>query len=105
MLGERVDPSVAPAPHDAFAVILIAVGVGIASGVQPADGHAFAEPRRSEQSINYLLVGLGASVPQEGIHLRRRWWQPGQVERRTADQGSLLGREARSQAFSLQPGQ
>ena len=40
-----VDHPVAPAPHDAFAVVLVAVGVGVAGAVEPALSHAFAIAR------------------------------------------------------------
>ena len=39
---ERVDHPVAPAPHGAFAVALVAVGVGVAGRVEPTAGHALA---------------------------------------------------------------
>ena len=42
---ERVDHPIAPAPHAALAIALIAVGVGVARGVQPPGGHSLAIAR------------------------------------------------------------
>ena len=43
-----VDDPVAPAPHRPLAVGLIAVGVGVAGGVEPLDGHPLAVARRRQ---------------------------------------------------------
>ena len=43
---ERLDDPVAPNPHVAQAVVLVAVGVGVAGGLQPAKGHVLAVPWR-----------------------------------------------------------
>lgn len=37
---EGIDDPIAPAPHVAGTVGLVAVGVGVAGGFEPADGHA-----------------------------------------------------------------
>ncbi len=42
---ERVDNPVAPAPHVAITVRLVAVGVGVTRGFHPAVGHAFGVAR------------------------------------------------------------
>ncbi len=39
---EGVDHPIAPRPHLLFRVHLVAVGVGVSSGVEPVDGHALA---------------------------------------------------------------
>ena len=54
---ERLDHPVTPSPHVALRVGLVTVGVGVAGGIQPADGHALAVPRRFQQPVNYLFVG------------------------------------------------
>jgi hypothetical protein len=49
------DP-VAPAPHEAFAVALVAIGVGVASRVEPVNRHSLCKARRGQQPIDDLLV-------------------------------------------------
>ena len=39
---ERVDHPVSPRPHRAFIVTLIAIGIGVPSGIEPCPCHAFA---------------------------------------------------------------
>ena len=50
--GERVDDPIAPAPHVAGRVGLVAVGVRIARRVKPADRHALGIARRRQQPIH-----------------------------------------------------
>ena len=45
---ECIDDPVSPTPHVARSVILIATCVGVASGIEPKDCHAFTEVRRCE---------------------------------------------------------
>ncbi len=56
---ERLDDPIAPAPHEALGIILIAVGVGVASGVEPTLGHALAVARRSQEPVHSLRVCIG----------------------------------------------
>ena len=55
----RRDHPVAPGPHRARGVGLVAVGVGVAGGVEPVERHALAVARRGQQAIHDLLVGVG----------------------------------------------
>ena len=57
--GERVDDPIAPAPHVAGRVGLVAVGVRVARRVKPADRHALRVAWRCQQPIHYGLVRLG----------------------------------------------
>ena len=55
---EGLDDPVAPGPHGAIDVGLVAVGVGVAGQVEPVDGHALAEPGRGQQAVDQALVGV-----------------------------------------------
>ncbi len=70
---EGVDDPVAPAPHVARAVGLVAVGVAVARRFHPAKGHALAVARRGEQAVDDLAVGGGRGVAQEGVYLAQVW--------------------------------
>ena len=59
VLIKGVDHPVTPSPHGSLAVCLIAVGVGIAGRVQPANRHALPIARRLEQPVHQLLVSVG----------------------------------------------
>jgi hypothetical protein len=50
VLVEGADHPVAPRVQLAVAVHLVAVGVGVARGIEPVGGHAFAVMRRRKQS-------------------------------------------------------
>ena len=49
---ERVDDPVAPRPHAAVAVDVVAVRVGVAGGVEPRHRHALAVARRLQQRVD-----------------------------------------------------
>ena len=55
---ERVDDPVAIEPDAARLVLLEAVGVGVAGGVEPVPAPALAVVRRGEQPLDQLLVGV-----------------------------------------------
>ena len=55
---ERFDDPVAPAPHRAFAIALIATGVRVPRRVQPADGHSLAVSCRRKQPIDDPFIGI-----------------------------------------------
>ena len=70
----------------AAAVDRVAVGVGVAGGVEPDEGHAFAEVRAGEQAVDELFVGVGrSSIGDEGFDFGGRGRQAGEVERQAAD--------------------
>ena len=66
---ERVDHPIAVRPDRARAVLLVAVGVGVAGQIEPAARPALAVVRAGEQLIDELLVSIGRSVVDESIGL------------------------------------
>ena len=94
---ERPDRPIAPVPHRASRIALVAIRVGVARGVEPFPDHALAVARRGEQAIHDLLIRLMGSIRpiQKRIHFLGRRRQAGQVQVNAADQfrrRSLRGR-------------
>ena len=79
------DP-VAVGPDRAGAILLEAVGVGVAGEVQPAARPAFAVAGRSHQAVDELLVGVGGLVVHEGVGFLGRRRHSGEVERDATDE-------------------
>src|SRR5690242_6079772 len=52
-------------------VQLIAVGVGVARYIQPAQRPPLAIVGRCDQAVHYFLVGIRTLVAQEGVDLAR----------------------------------
>ena len=102
---ERPDDPVAPNPHVAQAVVLVAVGVGVAGGLQPAKCHVLAVPWRIEQAIDRPFVGVRRRVGKEGVESLDRWRQSGEVERHPPQQGRLVGFRRRRELFVFKLGQ
>ena len=88
---EVLHQPVAPDPLERVAVLLEAVAVRVTRGVEPGEGHAFAVVRRGHQTIDLLLVSVGALVGEEGGGLFGRGRQTGQVERQATEQRGLRG--------------
>src|SRR6266545_4105000 len=105
VLVEGGDDPVAPARHVAAGVDVIAVGVGVAGGVEPLHRHALAEVRRRQQTIDDLLVSVRAPIGQEGIDLGGGGRQAGQVECHPPDQADRVRLGRRLEARALQTGQ
>ena len=101
---EGGDHPVAPGPHGAGEVVLVAVGVGVAGAVEPVHRHALAVVRRREQPIDELLVGVGRRVGEEGVDLGERRRQAGQVEGHPADQRGAVGLGRRAAVLRLRAG-
>ena len=80
-----------PDPLPGVAVLLKAVGVGIAGGVEPGQHHPFAVVRARQQPVDELLVGGRIVVRHEGIDVGRCWRQAGEIEREATDQGGPVG--------------
>ena len=57
---QGVDHPVAVEPDEARLVLLVAVGVGVAGGVEPVPSPALAVVRRGQQAIDDPLVGISA---------------------------------------------
>ena len=69
---ERADDPVAPGPHAAQAVDVVAVRVGVARRIEPGHGHALAVARRLEQGVDALLVGIRRAIGKKCVDLGRR---------------------------------
>ena len=103
---EGADDVVAIAQGIGIGDILVhAVGVGIASEIEPVPRPALAIMGRGEQPIDDLRERLGRLISEEGVDLLGGRWQPGQVERGAAYQGPLIGRRGRRQPLFLELGQ
>ena len=55
---EGVGDPVAPRPHRAFGVVLVAIGVSITGGIEPGPGHSLSKGRVGEEAVNEVLPGL-----------------------------------------------
>src|SRR5207245_1044764 len=75
---EGVDDPVAVGPDLARAVLLVAVGIGVAGEVEPTAGPALAVVGAGEEAVDELLVGVGGGVFGESVGFLGR--------RRKADQ-------------------
>ena len=91
VLVQRSDHPVAPRPDAAGAVLLEAVGVGVACGVEPPTAPAFAVMGRGEQPLHDPLVGAGGLVGDECIHLLGRGREAGEVEAEATEEGGAVG--------------
>ena len=69
---ERGDDPVAPRPHHAMTVDVVAVRVGVARGVEPGHGHALAVARRLQQRVDAPLVRVGRPVGEKGVDVGGR---------------------------------
>ena len=99
------DHPVAPRPHLAHAVVLVAVRIGVARDVEPVGGHALAVGRRRQQAIDDALVGVGGAVGEERVDLGRRRRQAGQVEGHAPQPGLARRLGRRLPALRLERGQ
>ena len=102
---ERADHPVAPRPHLAIVVDVVAVGVGVAGRVQPRHRHPLAVVRRLQERVDALLVRVRRPVGQEGVDLGRRGRQSGQVVGDAAQQRLLVRFGRRLQPLALEAGE
>ena len=65
--------------------------VGIACRIEPVAAHVLAVAFGLQQAGHDLLIGIRAGVREEGVDLRERRRQAGQVERDAADERFLGG--------------
>src|SRR5437899_2098397 len=72
---EGIDDPVAIRPSRTELIALIAVAVGIASGIEPRHGHSFAEMVRSQEAIGNLFISTGGFVGRKRLYLLWRWRQ------------------------------
>ena len=82
---------IAPEPLEGIAVLLEAVAIRVARGVEPREYHPFAVVRGGHQAVDLLAVGVRARVGQEGGGLFGRGWQSGKIKRQAAEQRGLGG--------------
>ena len=100
---ESPDHPVAIGPDPPLAVLLIAVGVGIAGQVEPPPRPALAIPRAGKQSIDELFISLGAVVGDEGVELGWRRRQADQIEVDAPAERGPIGFDSRPQPFAGEP--
>ena len=85
---ERLDDPLAPEPHVAQRIVMIAARVAVARKIEPGNSQPLAKVRRREQTIHGAL-NCGLRIADCGlnkcIHLRDRRWQTGQIERHPPD--------------------
>ena len=95
ILIEGIDHPIAPRPDASVSIDLVPIGIGIAGDVQPLRGHPFPIGLSLQQVVHQGLVGPGRSIVKEGVNLRQRGWQSGQIKADTPNQALLggLGRE------------
>ena len=85
-----VDQPIAPMPHVAQAVDVVAVRVSVSGEIEPLHGHTLAVVRRAQKLVNALLVSVGRRVSQKGIELGGRRRQTGQVEGHPPEQSRFV---------------
>ena len=100
---ELAHQPIPPDPLERIAVLLEAVAVGVAGGIEPRQDHALAVAGRSQQAVDLLLIGVGRAVGEEGGRLLRRGREAGQVQRHASQQGGLgrFGGECESRGLEL----
>ena len=96
---------VAPLGHVSAAVDVEAVGIGEAGGVEPVEGHAFAEMGGVEEAIDEAVVGVGAVVGEEGVDFGEGGREACEVEGEAADEGGFIGFGGGGEAFGFELGE
>ncbi len=100
---EGVDHPLAPEPHLAQRIIVIAAGVAVSREVQPRQREPLTEVRRGEQAID-RSVHCGLWITDCGLkkvgHFRDAWRQADEIERQPADQARRLLRRRRSHVLT-----
>ena len=88
---EGADDPVAPDVLVGIAVLLEAVAVGVAGGVEPWEGHAFAVVWRGDDLVGEEIGGVGSGVAGEGVDGGGFGWEAGEVGVEAADEGGAVG--------------
>ncbi len=99
---EGVDHPIAPLPHVALRIDVVAVGIGIARQVEPLHRHAFAVLRQRKQAVHLLLVSVRRFVGDKSVDLRRRRRQAGEIEAQSAQQRRAVGLRCGLEPFAFQ---
>ncbi len=105
VLVEGADDVIAVEPDGPRRVVGVAGRVGVAGQVEPHPRPVLAERVLRQQAVHHFLVGVGALVGDERVHLGRRRRQAGQVERDAANERFPVRFGRMRQALALQPGQ
>ena len=90
VLIQGVDHPIAPEPDFAGLVFFVAVGVGIAGGVEPRARPALTVVGGGQQPVHLFFIGLRGLVGQEDVHFGGRRRQAGDVQMQAAEEGHLL---------------
>lgn len=100
---DGIDDPVAPGPHAAFGVALEAVGVGVAGGIEPWPGKAFAKGGIGEEGIDEFFPRVGRGVGEESFDLIGGWREASEIEGKAADEGFFFRerRELEAEGFEL----
>src|SRR5260370_6563145 len=67
---ESVDHPIAPTPHIAWAIGLVAIGIAITGGLHPSKRHVFPIPGRDKQAIHYFSVRARRAIAAQRVDLR-----------------------------------
>src|SRR5262249_40468333 len=102
ILLERVDNPLAPAGHVSSAVDVVAVGIGVAGGVEPVESHALTVSRRGKQRVDESLVRVRPIVGEEAVDRVESGWKPCQVERHASKERRLVGLGGGNETFGLE---
>jgi len=76
--------------------------VAIAHRVEPAHGLDFRIPWRRQQPVDNPLIRVRGIVGQKRLHLGRRRWNPGKVQRDSPEQGPPIRFRRRREPLSQQ---
>ena len=96
---ERADHPVAPRPHGAHAIALVAIGVRVAGGFHPIPSHALAIGRGSKESVDLTFPVLRRWIREPCGHFLRRGRQAGEGEGGAPQQGGGFGFRRKRQSF------
>ena len=88
---EALDDPIAISPHLSLVVQMQAVGIGIASDIEPVPGHLLAIAVRLQVPIHHFLISLRRGVGQVRLDLLGRRRQPSQRKGHASDQSRRAG--------------
>ena len=88
---QRAHHPITPHPLKRVAVLLEAIAVRIARGIEPRQRHALAVVRRLHQPVHQPLVSIRRGVCDKGIHLLRFRGKADQVQRQPANECPPIG--------------
>ena len=105
VLLERFNHPIAPAPHIARAIGLIAVCIRVPGRLHPTKSHALGIARRRQQTVDRLLVSIRGVVVEERLYIFRGRRQTGEIQGHAPDQPGPVSLNRGLQPFHLQPRQ